>query len=215
MIFCFVLRSFIHSDNLTSRQNVPQNNTTPVMDFVSSHPAPLARGIAVRVPRTTIWQPTASCVSQIALLTNSAARTWNVSQSCGDAMLRMTVEIWVTSWRVVRRIELVMQVLSIFIFKRELNPKIKFVLFERTLKITEYVIFQFLIPLLRFWDISVSLICKLHIWRSIWAMTYRRMLYVFAIIKRNHFEVIMCVCFSHDAKHVHFEVISFYNSKDI
>ena len=30
-------------------------------------------------------------------------------------------------------------------------------------------------------------------------------------IKRNHFEVIMCVCFSHDTKHVHFEVISFYN----
>ena len=34
-------------------------------------------------------------------------------------------------------------------------------------------------------------------------------------IKRNHFEVIMSVCFSHDIKHVHFEVISFYNSKDI
>ena len=44
-------------------------------------------------------------------------------------------------------------------------------------------------------------------------MTYRRMLYIFAIIKRNHFEVIMCVCFSHDTKHVHFEVISFYNIK--
>ena len=43
-------------------------------------------------------------------------------------------------------------------------------------------------------------------------MAYRRMLYIFAIIKRNHFEVIMCVCFSHDTKHVHFEVISFYNS---
>ena len=27
-------------------------------------------------------------------------------------------------------------------------------------------------------------------------MTYRRMLYIFAIIKRNHFEEIMCVCFS-------------------
>ena len=47
------------------------------------------------------------------------------------------------------------------------------------------------------------------------AMTYRRMLYISAIIKRNHFEVIMCVCFSHDTKHVHFEVISCYNSKDI
>ena len=50
--------------------------------------------------------------------------------------------------------------------------------------------FQFLIPSLRFWDISVSLICKLHIWRSLWSMTYRRMLYIFVIIKRNHFEVI-------------------------
>ena len=46
-------------------------------------------------------------------------------------------------------------------------------------------------------------------------MTYRRMLYIFAIMKRNHFEVIMWVCFSHDTKHVHFEVISFYNSKDV
>ena len=82
-----------------------------------------------------------------------------------------------------------------FTFKGELNPKIKSVLFERTL--------------------SVSLICKLQIWRSIRGMTYRRMLYIFAIIKRNHFEVIMSVCFSHDTKHVHFEVISFYNSKDI
>ena len=56
-------------------------------------------------------------------------------------------------------------------FKRELNPKIKFVLFERTLKIT------------------VSLVCKLHIWRRIRGMTYRRMLYIFAIIKRNHFKM--------------------------
>ena len=93
----------------------------------------------------------------------------------------------------------------------ELNPKIKFVLFERTLKITSFRL-QFLIPLFRFWDISVSLICKLHIWRSIRAMTYWKMLYIFAIIKPNHFEVIMCVYFSHDTKHVHFEVISFYNS---
>ena len=36
------------------------------------------------------------------------------------------------------------------------------------------------------------------------------MLYIFAIIKRKHFEVIMFVCFSHDTKHVHFEVIYFY-----
>ena len=34
--------------------------------------------------------------------------------------------------------------------KGELNPKIKFALFKRTLKIPEQVIFQFLIPLLRF-----------------------------------------------------------------
>ena len=45
--------------------------------------------------------------------------------------------------------------------------------------------------ILRFWDISVSLISKLHIWRSIRAMTYRRMLYIFAIIKRNHFKMYM------------------------
>ena len=35
------------------------------------------------------------------------------------------------------------------------------------------------------------------------------------IIKWNHFEVIMSMCFSHDTKHVYFEVILFYNSKDI
>ena len=46
-------------------------------------------------------------------------------------------------------------------------------------------------------------------------MTYRRMLDIFAIITRNHFEVIMCAYFSHDTKHAHFEVISFYDSKDI
>ena len=39
-------------------------------------------------------------------------------------------------------------------------------------------------------------------------MTYRRMLYMFAFVKRNHFEVIMYVCFSHDTKHVHFGVIT-------
>ena len=35
-------------------------------------------------------------------------------------------------------------------------------------------------------------------------MIYRRMLYIFAIIKRNHFKVVMCVCFSHDTKHVQY-----------
>ena len=46
--------------------------------------------------------------------------------------------------------------------KGELNPKIKFVLFERTLKITVSYLSVF-DSLLRFWDISVSLICKLLI----------------------------------------------------
>ena len=63
--------------------------------------------------------------------------------------------------------------------------------------------------------VTITSIRKLHIWRSIWSIAYRGMLYIFAIIKRNHFEVIMCVCFSHDTKHAHFEMISFYNSKDI
>ena len=39
------------------------------------------------------------------------------------------------------------------------------------------------------------------------------MLYIFAVIKRNYFEIIMCVCFSLDTKHVHFEVISFFSLK--
>ena len=44
-------------------------------------------------------------------------------------------------------------------------------------------------------------------------MTYRRMLYIFAIIKRNHFKMYMfgVVGEAHD----YFEVISFYNSRDI
>ena len=53
-----------------------------------------------------------------------------------------------------------------------------------------------MIPFLRFRDISVSLTCKLHIWRSIWGMTYWRMLYIFAIIKlkslrSNHVRVFL------------------------
>ena len=41
-------------------------------------------------------------------------------------------------------------------------------------------------------------------------MTYRRMLYIFAIIKRNHFK-----CLGETHAHDYFEVISFYNSKYI
>ena len=79
--------------------------------------------------------------------------------------------------------------------KVELNPKIKFVIFERTLKITEKVIFQFLIPLLRFWDISVSLICKLHI---VYCMTSND-------ISENVTYLDLCYykTFSHDTKHVY------------
>ena len=94
---------------------------------------------------------------------------------------------------------------SHYLFKGELNPKIKFVLFERTLA-------SFL-RYFSFFDMQIT-----HMTLYGGGMTYRRMLYIYyinAIIKRNNFEVIMCVCFSHDTKHVHFEVISFYNSKDI
>ena len=48
---------------------------------------------------------------------------WNSSQGC--------LQVWNLS--------------GVILFKGELNPKIKFVLFERTLKITFF--FQFLIPL--------------------------------------------------------------------
>ena len=45
-------------------------------------------------------------------------------------------------------------------------------------------------------------------------MTYRRMLYIFAIIKRNHFKMYMFGVVGETHAHVYFEVISFYNSKD-
>ena len=59
------------------------------------------------------------------------------------------------------------------LIKGKLNPKIKlfFFLKERLIKITVSYLSVF-DPLLRFWDISVSLICKLHIWRSLCPMTY-------------------------------------------
>ena len=46
-------------------------------------------------------------------------------------------------------------------------------------------------------------------------MTYRRMLYIFAIIKRNHFKMYMFGVVGETHAHDYFEVLSFYNSKDI
>ena len=40
-------------------------------------------------------------------------------------------------------------------------------------------------------------------------------IYMFAIIKRNHFKMYMSVIVGETHAHVYFEVISFYNSKDI
>ena len=44
-------------------------------------------------------------------------------------------------------------------------------------------------------------------------MTYRRMLYIFAIIKRNHFKMYMFGVVGETHAHYQSEVISFYNSK--
>ena len=99
--------------------------------------------------------------------------------------------------------------------KGELNPKIKFALFKRTLNIPEQVIFLFLIPLLRFWDISVSSICKLHILGRLRGMLYRRRLYILAFITLNHFKMYKYGAAGETHSHNYFEVISFYNSKDI
>ena len=46
-------------------------------------------------------------------------------------------------------------------------------------------------------------------------MTYRRMLYIFAIMKWNHFKMCMFGVVGETDAHDYFEVISFYNSKDI
>ena len=51
----------------------------------------------------------------------------------------------------------------------------------------------------------------MRLWRSIRAMTYRRMLYIFAIIKRNHFRMYMFGVVRETHAHDYFEVISFYN----
>ena len=66
-----------------------------------------------------------------------------------------------------------------------------------------------MIPLLRFWDISFSLLCKLHIWRSLWSMTYRGMLYIFAIIKRNNFKI-YCTCLVSWEKHTHMTTLKWF-----
>ena len=54
-----------------------------------------------------------------------------------------------------------------------------------------------------------------HMTYSIRAMTYRIMLYIFAIIKRNHFKMYMFGVVGGTHAHDYFEVISFCNSKDI
>ena len=46
-------------------------------------------------------------------------------------------------------------------------------------------------------------------------MIYRRMLYIFAVIKRNRFKMYMFGVVGETHAHDYFEVISFYNSKDI
>ena len=45
-------------------------------------------------------------------------------------------------------------------------------------------------------------------------MTYRRMLYIFAIIKQNHFKMYMFGIVGETHAHDYFEVISFNNSKE-
>ena len=45
-------------------------------------------------------------------------------------------------------------------------------------------------------------------------MTYRRMLYIFTIIKRNHFKMYMFGDVGETHARDYFEVISFYNIKD-
>ena len=46
-------------------------------------------------------------------------------------------------------------------------------------------------------------------------MTYRRMLYIFAIIKRNHFKISMVGVVGETHAHDYIEMISFHNSKEI
>ena len=46
-------------------------------------------------------------------------------------------------------------------------------------------------------------------------MTYRRMLYISAIIKRNHFKMYMFGVVGETHAHDYVKVISFYNSRDI
>ena len=46
-------------------------------------------------------------------------------------------------------------------------------------------------------------------------MTYRRMLYILAIMIRNHFKMYMFGVVGETHAHDYFEVVSFYKSKDI
>ena len=91
----------------------------------------------------------------------------------------------------------------------ELNPKIKFVLFDRMLKIS-YIqciyIFQFLIPLLHFWDTVFQFLSlsKLHIWRSIGANEQWHIgeCYIFGIIKTKSLQNVY-TCLMWWEKHTH------------
>ena len=84
---------------------------------------------------------------------------------------------------------------------------------------TKQHLFQFLVSLLRLWDISVCLICKLNIFTPLCHIVHNELsemlviylcYYQSKLIKGNH----VCVFF-HNTKHVYFQVISFVNSKDI
>ena len=46
-------------------------------------------------------------------------------------------------------------------------------------------------------------------------MTYRRMLYIFAVIKRNHFKMYKFGVVGETRALYYFQVISLYNSNDI
>ena len=110
-----------------------------------------------------------NCVHDLFELFNASKYSKNFPQVAHRETELTTFERWNVLGDVVYR----MATFSLSLFRiniklenpirGELNPKLKLLLFERTLKTTKKVIFQFLNPLLRFWDILVSLICKLQI----------------------------------------------------
>ena len=84
--------------------------------------------------------------------------------------------------------------------KGELNLKSRLSYLKERIKCQSKLSFSFWLPCFHF-EIF-QFLSYLHIWRSLCGITYRGMLYIFTFIKRNLFEVIMCVCFSNDTKHV-------------